>query len=405
MGRESSSPSNGVTVVCVYNDPEVLQNCLRRSIEAYSGDHEVELVAVDNTHREFTSAGAALNHGARLAQQELLVFAHQDVYLHSIDLLVSRGRVLASSQWGLLGANGFTGDGNSVGRMRDRVLVIGAPAATPVEVDSVDEVLFMVLREVILQYPLTEDPLLAWHAYAVEYGLRMRQLAKRVGAVDLAITHNSLTINLDKLDEAHEYVGKLYPDFRPIQTTCGMVGATHRRWRDIPIVRRHGWRARWFRQSIQALRARQRIHVPVILTDISHDVDLLPFSNDSPLHLFNLDSCGGFAEYASEPLSITRNRRPVIMQAVQEVSQLASLLQRLEPADYVLVTDLSLDDLETIGTFWKKRRCVIGYQTGVFWIFGGADASELPHQWSRPHSVPFGFRALSSNKLPNHNLS
>ncbi len=393
MTQESSSVTPDISIVCVYNDPGVLQNCLKQSIEAYSGDIDVDFVPVDNAGHAFTTAGAALNHGARQARHDLVVFAHQDVYLHSIERLAAVGAALSDTDWGLLGANGFTGQGMSVGRMRDRVLLIGAPAATPVDVDSVDEVLFMVLRDVVLEHPLTEDPHLAWHAYAVEYGLRLRQLAKRVGAVDLAVTHNSLTINLDKLDVAHRHVGEMYPHLLPIRTSCGTIGSTHSRWRDFPVIRQHGWRTRWLRQSLQAVRARRRIQVPVILSDIRREVDLLQFSDESPLHLFNLDSRGGFAEYSSNPFRLARNGRPVIMRAVGTVSDLLAKLEGLPRTSRVLVTDLSLDDLNTIGSGRKDRDWVMGLQTGALWLLGGPVAHELPSQWSQPQAVPLGSRA------------
>ena len=57
--------------------------------------------------------------------------------------------------------------------MRDRVVMIGEQAYAT-DVDSVDEVLFMIERKRALAEPLSEDPDLAWHAYAVEYGARVR---------------------------------------------------------------------------------------------------------------------------------------------------------------------------------------------------------------------------------------
>jgi hypothetical protein len=396
VSRESGSLTPGISIVCVYNDSGVLQNCLNRSIAAYSGDLDVDFIPVNNTAHAFTTAGAALNHGVRRARHSLVAFAHQDVYLHSIERLAAVGAALNDTGWGLLGANGFTAHGMSVGRMRDRVLLIGAPAARPVDVDSVDEVLFMVLRDVVLKHPFTEDPQLAWHAYAVEYGLRLRQLAMRVGAVDLAVTHNSLTINLENLDVAHRHVGELYPHLLPIKTTCGTIETPQPGWRDLPLVREHGWRIRWLRQSLQAVRVRRRISVPVVLSEICYDVDLLQFSDESPLHLINLDRPGGFAEYSSQPLLVTRYGRPVIMRAAQTAPDLLAILEEIPSTSRTLVTDLSLDDLHTIGLRFADRDWVVGFQPGAIWLLGGPIVRELPSEWSQPRAVPLGFRAAPS---------
>lgn len=391
MSNAAGSWKTGISIVCVYNDRDVLNNCLRRSIAVYDGDIDVDFLPVDNTGHAFTTAGAALNHGARQARHDVVIFAHQDVYLHSIERLATVAAMLDDLDWGLLGANGFTAEGASIGRIRDRMLLVGASAAVPVEVDSLDEVLFAVRRDVVLEHPFTQDPHLAWHAYAVEYGLRMRRLGKRVGAVDLAVTHNSLTINLDKLDVAHLYVGEMYPELRPIQTTCGSVGSPQPRWRETRLVRRHGWRARWLRYSVQAERARRRIDVPVTFADICHEVDLLPFTTDAPLHLLNLDNRGGFAEYSSGSLRLTRNGRPVIMQAIAAPSDLEQRVAELDRSSMVLITDLSLDDLQHIGG-WRDRDWVIGLQDGVFWILGGVAPTELPVEWARPKAVPLRVR-------------
>src|SRR6185437_13789947 len=70
------------------NDPEVRRHCLDRSIERLRPSSlEVDYVPVDNVDSAFSSAGAALNHGAALARNDYLVFVHQDVYLHSIEAL------------------------------------------------------------------------------------------------------------------------------------------------------------------------------------------------------------------------------------------------------------------------------------------------------------------------------
>ena len=159
MGRNNHSHTPEISIVCVFNNPKVGQDCLDRS------SARTQVRSISTTLRwtievhTFTSAGAALNHGARQARHELVAFAHQDVYLHSIDRLAIAGSAFLGGTWGLLGANGVTSQGESVGRLRDRAQLIGRHAPTPVEADRVEmrEVLFMVPREQLLRHPLTED--------------------------------------------------------------------------------------------------------------------------------------------------------------------------------------------------------------------------------------------------------
>jgi hypothetical protein len=390
MSQDDHSAGAGISIICVYNDLAVRRECLDRSINGYEGDLDVDYIAIDNTRHDFASAGAALNHGARKARHDLVAMVHQDVYLHSINRIALVGSALDDGGWGMLGANGVASDGENVGRTRDRAQLIGRHAAIPVEVDSVDEVLFLVNRETVLQHPISEDPDLSWHAYAVEYGLRLRLLGRRVGAVDMAVTHNSLTANLARLDVAHRKVGETYPQLRPIHTTCGTIGARESRWRAASVVRRHGWRVRWLRHSLLAVKARRRIEAPVVLSDIRHEVDLLPFSDQCPLHVFNLDRAGGFAEFSSDPLRLTRYGRPVIMQAASTMADLLAMIDKLPSTSRVLIVDVTLDGLAELESRRGERDWLVGIHPDTLWLLGGPAVHELPAEWSRPRAVPLG---------------
>ncbi|HOZ57549.1 MAG TPA: glycosyltransferase [Nakamurella multipartita] len=379
----------GISIVCVYNDPEVLDECLSRSVAGYSGPLDIDYLPMDNTSHWYHSAGAALNAGARRARHETVVFVHQDVFIHSFDRLAEAGALLGD-EWGMLGANGMDSRGGSVGRMRDRILLIGASAPAPVDVDTLDEVLFMVGRSRIIDSPLAEDPELSWHAYAVEYSVRLRRAGLRVGAVDLAITHNSMSTNMAKLDVAHAFVGESYADLRPIHTTCGAIGSKRSRVRQLPLIRSQGWRLNWLKRSVEALRVRRTIGERTIIGDISHDVDLLSFGTGSPLQVINFDDSGSFARLASGALTLTRNGRPVSMQAVDDISEIVDVL-RTSPVDSrILLTDLTLRDLKLIGTELSGRRWIAGVQPGVIWLLSGPDLDRPPPQWSRPQVVPAG---------------
>lgn len=387
----SSDPrAPGISVVCVFNDPEVRRDCLDRSLETYCGVGEIDFVPVDNTEHAFASAGAALNHGARRARHDIVLFAHQDVYLHSVDRLVEAGAHLLGESWGVLGASGTPASGGNAGRLRDRLQMVGSRASQPADVDSLDEVAILVRRDRVLEHPLSEDPDLAWHAYAVEYGLRMRRLGLRVGAVDLAVTHNSLTTNLARLDAAHQRVGELYPDLLPIRTSCGDIapGGPHMR-RARPLAAQR-WRVRWLQHSLMARRIRRIIALPVVLSDIRDDVDLLSFSDASPLHLVNVDREGGFVEYGGSPLTLTRYGRPVVMSAVRP-ADLASRLQAFSPSDSALVTDLSVDDLHAVREVLdNKSGWLVGLQYGGMWLLGGPVTETLPGHWMQRRAVPLG---------------
>lgn len=387
---------SGISIVCVFNDAGVRQGCLDRSINAYDGPVAVEYLPVDNTENTFRSAGAALNHGARRAQHDVVVFVHQDVYIHDMDRVADVAALLSDDAWGVLGANGVTHEGEIMGRLRDRIELVGNDSPLPTEVDSLDEVMFMVRRDRVVRYPLIEDPDLAWHAYAVEYGLRMRSKGLGVGAVNLAITHNSLSINLNRLDVAHRRVASLHPSRLPLFTTCGRIDKGESKLRRIGILRNHGWRMRWLRESRFAHEVYRRLSVRVVLADICYDVDLLNFSAAAPLHLFNFDGDGGFAEYETGPLRLLRRDRPVTCYSSRSFDSLISRLDDLPASASWLLTGIELDDLRLLRKRPDLDSCVAGVQGTAIWLVGGPIAWDLPTQWSGPRAVPS--RALVPNR-------
>lgn len=378
----------GLTIACVYNDVEVRRHCLDRSIAAGEGGGvEVQYLPIDNTARQFASAGAALNHATRLATHDVVVFAHQDVHLHDLDRLARAAAALADPGWGVLGACGMTASGDLVGRLRDRVILIGAPAPEPAQVQTLDEVLFMARRDTLLAHPLSEDPRLAWHAYAVEYALRMRALGRRAGAVDTAITHNSLTTNLARLDDAHVHVGELFPHERPIRTTCGTVTG-RRDWRDLPVVRSQRGRRTWLRQSAAAARVRAATGRPVVIADIAHEVDAIGFSRAEPLHLVNADPTGAFSRVAGGTVVIERSGRPVAMAATR-LGAVPEAVSPLTERDHVLVTGLTLSDLPGLWPALSGQRTwLAGVQWDEVWLLGGRLAETPPAEWGRPQATP-----------------
>ena len=81
-----------------------------------------------------------------LAKNEVVVFVHQDVYLHSLTALKQAAAQMRADGFGLLGAVGVRSDRLLIGRIRDRILLAGEVVTGRAEADSVDEVLFMAPR-------------------------------------------------------------------------------------------------------------------------------------------------------------------------------------------------------------------------------------------------------------------
>jgi Glycosyltransferase like family len=390
-----------VSIVCVFNDADVRRRCLDRSIEEHRHEAEVEYLTVDNVDGSFATAGAALNYGASLASNDFVAFIHQDVYLHSLRALSEAAGVLAEDdRIGVVGAIGVDAGGRLVGRIRDRVVLLGEPAMHPTDVDSLDELLFMTRRSLVGREPLTESAELGWHAYAVEYGLRARSLGLRVCAVDLPLTHNSPSTNVDRLDAARDAVAAAYPDALPVRVPGGVIAGPSQPPARSKTVSRHGWRYRWLRESAAAHVGRLTSGTRFcVLGDIRLEIDeLLAIDPDSSFLVINLDPQGGFADRGPTPLELIRRPHAVELTAEAMPGLIERLAER-DPGSSTLLTNLTIGDLRDLkiaelrsgASYLDGQNRVLGFRREVgYWMLLGPAAAAAPQRWGSPRATPLG---------------
>ena len=374
-----------VSVICAFTDPDVLASCLQRSVDSgLALAPRTELIAIDNRGNPFPTAGAVLNHGARSARNAVLVFVHQDVVLHSLEKLERAAYLLERDPLtGIIGAVGIDHHGQIIGRLRDRVVHIGESAAEPRDVDSVDEVLFMIRREQVLRSPLTEDPRLAWHAYGVEYSARVRRAGMRATAMDLSITHNSLTINLDKLDDAHRRVAEGYPESLPLQTTCGTVHRSDGSRGLVSLARRRLGLATWWSESIEARAIERDTGESVVLADIRILVDeVVERAGATELLLLDL---AGAADTSIDGLS--RFGRRFEARAV-DVAGARAIIAGRTVGRVIVVTGLLQRDLSELSLGGEAHTVGLWRPTGL-WVLIGIDRQTLAPLWSTARNRPF----------------
>ncbi|MFH8251585.1 glycosyltransferase [Microbacterium sp. B2969] len=383
------SGRTAVSLVCVSNDADVLATCLQRSVSRGLAEAPAtELIVVDNRNGEFGTAGGALNHGARQARNDVVVFVHQDVYLHSLADLERAAHLLSSaSTIGVLGANGIDARGVSTGRIRDRILALGSSAAEPRDVDSMDEVLFMVERRRLSEEPLADDPLLGWHAYAVEYSARMRSMGLRAVVVDIPLTHNSMTTNLAGLDVAHSRVGDQYPALLPIRTTCGtIVAKSPGRWGALARRRAHTARV-WLRESRAAARvSRSATRSPIVLGDIRFSLDdAAQRAGATAIRAFDIDS----GEPATSVEALSRRGLP-FSAATVSASQADAAIADADERTLVVITNVAASDLSDLSHLGSRRHVVGLSQEAGLWVVVGASYDDARELWPGRRHRPFG---------------
>lgn len=229
--------SRSISIVAAANDEDVLaKNLLASPLLAEGG---VPL----HVERGHSSAGRAYNAGASKATTDLIVFAHQDVYLPrgwedrvaaAADALDARGVL-----WGLLGVCGKTADNDFAGRVWSTGLgqEIRGSCACPAAVVSVDELAFIVRRDANVVF---DEHLPGYHLYGTDIVQSLRAKGYGSYVIDAPVIHNSIPIvdyGLDYL-RAYWYVRNKWRGALPLYTSCLTV--TTSGW---PYVRRW-WRTR-----------------------------------------------------------------------------------------------------------------------------------------------------------------
>jgi hypothetical protein len=339
----------------------------------------VEYIPVDNVHATFPTAGSALNYGASIAKNDIVVFVHQDVLLHSVEALIKAASRMKRERFGVLGAIGVQSRGRIVGSIRDRTVLLGDSVAQPTDVDSVDELLFMVPRSLIINEPLAESPDLAWHAYAVEYGLRVRRRGLRVGVAHIPVTHNSLTSNLGRLDVAHATVAAQYREMLPVHTTCGILA---KRTINGP---RHVWfasqrpRYRRLANTLSVREVHRHTSTPVIFSDIRFTVDeIAGGAPGQKLYILNHTRGERFADDDGEFIELKR-RGNVIAATAWEISGLGQVLDRRPRGSWLLITNMTSQDVRAVDSGFVQENRVIGFDPSIeYWMILGAELSDLP---------------------------
>lgn len=376
-----------MSIVCVYNDEPVLESCLRRSVAAQSDvAPQTELLAIDNRENRFSSAGAALNHGARSARNDVVVFVHQDVVLHSLPALeVAAAELLDAPDIGIMGAVGIDGEDQIIGRIRDRIVQIGEPAPAPRDVETLDEVLLMMTRAQVIREPLSEDPLLAWHAYGVEYALRMRRAGLRAVARDIPLTHNSLSTNLARLDEAHRHVGAAYPELVPIHTTCGTVRQRPATTASEGLLRRFRSAGIWWNES-RVARSVHRISPgsEQVFADIRMLIDeALQIGGKTALRVIDLDPHAN-AEHADDLMRFDRK----FSVETADAGRARAAIDSRAPDELLFVAGLT-DAFQSALSPFGGQPHVLGssFSTGR-WALIGVSTDELTPLWPSRRNRP-----------------
>lgn len=210
-----------ISIVCVYNNKEILDEFLLKSLENQSVNYEIFLM--DNRDGRFESAAEALNEGAKNAKGEYIMFVHQDIDLKSDKYLENMERTLNS-----LDNLGIAGVAGKIKYREGHVTTIeeGIPPQkipsfsfnTPLKVQTLDECLLIIPRSIFNNIQFDEKTCDDWHLYGVDYSLTVLERGFNAYVIPLGIHHRSpgysysetFNLTLKKVLKKHWREGAVY---------------------------------------------------------------------------------------------------------------------------------------------------------------------------------------------------
>lgn len=224
--------STSLAVVTAVNDDEVLAANLAKS--PMFDENDIPLVI----EREHQSAGLAYNAGLEETTADVVIFAHQDVYLpRGWDkklLSTIRTLELYGKNWGVLGVVGKDRFGNLVGRAWSTGLglEIETEFSSPAPVKTIDEVVIVLRREAGLRF---DEELPGYHLYGADIVQTAIEKDLEAYVFDGPVIHNSVpVVQLDSsYVKAYRYMQRKWKAKLPIWTT--VVPITKSGW---PLLRK-----------------------------------------------------------------------------------------------------------------------------------------------------------------------
>jgi hypothetical protein len=188
-----------ITIVCVYNNKQVLDQYLVSSLNKQNTEYQS--VLIENTQGRFLSAAKALNYGGVQAKGKYLMFAHQDVEMTGVSWLRDTETMLDSiDKFGVAGVAGMAEEGknskergrNIITHLADKhVWELGNPIVKPEKVQTNDGCLLIVPASVFALLKFDENVCDNWHLYDVDYCLSCKEQGYEVYTIPMSIYHRS----------------------------------------------------------------------------------------------------------------------------------------------------------------------------------------------------------------------
>lgn len=207
-------------VVAANSDALLHDNLLRSGEERFAKEIIIR--------RNAPNSATAYNAGMAGCTGDVVVFAHQDVFLpagwsermrRSIEELTCH-----DPQWGALGLYGITRSGKRAGHVYSTGLrsFVGRPLSEPIQIGTLDEMLLIIRRTAGLRF---DEKLPGFHLYGTDICMEAEARGMRNYVLPCFALHNSTGMKKLPLGfwRAYLYLRSKWRDRLPIATPCTVI--------------------------------------------------------------------------------------------------------------------------------------------------------------------------------------
>jgi hypothetical protein len=205
--------------VATYRTDEILRNNFLAS-PCLQGAHDHQILI----QRDYLSAAKACNEAIDRAENDLMVFAHQDmIFPESWPAQLERALAYLEKTdpaWGVLGCCGVAHDGTyHVWVYHPTQGLLGRPFDRPVPIQTLDEIVLIFRRSSGLRF---DECLPHFHLYGTDICLRATKMGMKCYAISAFCVHNGTYFPLlpKEFYENYRYIRKIWKDYLPIHTSC-----------------------------------------------------------------------------------------------------------------------------------------------------------------------------------------
>jgi hypothetical protein len=235
VDRRGQASTPRIALVAAVNNDAVLAANLMRSPVVQQGRASVSL------QHHAPSAAIAYNRGLDETSEDVVVFAHQDVYLPEgwVERLFATIAALEGTEpsWAVIGVIGMALDGAMAGQIwcASNRGIIGTRIPGPVAVQSLDEIVIVLRRSSGLRF---DESLPHFHLYATDIVQTARSSGLGSYVADLPVIHNSKPVITywGGFLQAFLHLRRKWRDVLPIRTPVVTITPT-----GLDLLRRQFW--------------------------------------------------------------------------------------------------------------------------------------------------------------------